>query len=905
MADETPIEPFDRLHAGLAGKIGPLFQSSGGREDGLSGRQVGPYKLLQRIGSGGFGDVYMAEQQEPVCRRVALKVIKLGMDTRQVIARFEAERQALAMMDHPNIARIFDAAATETGRPYFVMELVKGEPITAYCDRENLSIAERLDVFLQVCHAVQHAHQKAVIHRDIKPSNVLVSTVDGRPLAKVIDFGIAKATDRRLTEKTLFTEFQQMVGTPEYMSPEQAGGSIDIDTRSDIYSLGVLLYELLTGTPPFDSLQLRSAAYGEMQRIIREVEPPKPSVRLSGLRPQRQMTGGRAHTRPAPATEPSRKDFRGSSIEDVAQRRRTDPPTLRRTIRGDLDWIVMKCLEKDRTRRYEAANDLAQDIRRHLGGEAVLAASPSAAYRLRKFVRRHRVAVGSGLAVLLALLAGLGVALSGLRAAVRARDAEEQAKIAAESARQDALLNEQMARNEAARSQATLDFVSDMFGAVDPVLAQGHDVTVAEVLDPAAEKVADAFAGQPDAEALVRGMLGQAYTNVARYPRAVRELERAWTLHGSAGRAVDEEALTVLHNYGVAVLQAGDVPRGRELLQQAYDQRLAALGGEHRHTLETRSMLALARQLAGDGPGAIADLRAVLIDQEQSLGKSDRNTLESQCSLADMLVSAGQFEEAVATAREAAQRAVAEFGADSPTALTARSIEAEALKTLGRFDEARERLEEVVASKTKLYGEGHPSTLVSLDVLAGTLAQLHQDEQALALARTVAARATQTLGERHPVTLTYLNNLAQALRRAGLLDEAEPIYRRVLALRGETGGERSQEALVVMSNLGLLLMQRGRAGEALPLLRDALDGFRRELPGNHWMLGVALVNLGRCETALQHFPEAEKSLTDAHALLSEGLGSGHGRTLAARAALAELYEAWEKPDQARIWRGSP
>jgi ankyrin repeat protein len=329
------------------------------------GDRIGRYKLLEQIGEGGFGVVWMAEQEEPVRRRIALKIIKLGMDTREVVARFEAERQALAMMDHPNIASVFDGGATDTGRPYFVMELVKGIPITGYCDANQLSTRERLELFMQVCHAVQHAHHKGVIHRDLKPSNILVTVKDDRPVPKVIDFGVAKATQARLTEKTLFTRFQQWIGTPAYMSPEQAGlGSLDVDTRSDIYSLGVLLYELLTGRTPFDMQRLLAAGYDAVMRTIREEEPPKPSTCLSTLK----------------AEELSR----------VASRRHADPAKLEHVVRGDLDWIVMKALEKDRTRRYETASDFARDIRRHLGSEPVSAAAPGLVYRARKFVRRNR-----------------------------------------------------------------------------------------------------------------------------------------------------------------------------------------------------------------------------------------------------------------------------------------------------------------------------------------------------------------------------------------------------------------------------------------------------------------------------------------------------------------------------------
>jgi serine/threonine protein kinase len=331
------------------------------------GTVIGRYKLLEKIGEGGMAVVYMAQQEQPIRRKVALKIIKLGMDTKQVIARFEAERQALAIMDHPNIAKVLDAGATETGRPFFVMELVQGLSITEYCDQNGLSTKDRLALFIQVCHAVQHAHQQGIIHRDIKPSNVMVTMHDGNPIPKVIDFGIAKATNQRLTEKTLFTRYAHIIGTPAYMSPEQAELSdLEIDARSDIYSLGILLYELLTGAMPFSEEELREAGYVEMQRIIREEEPTKPSTKISTL---------------------------GEILADVAKCRASTPDLLAKTVRGDLDWIVMKALEKERNRRYDTASALAIDIKRHMDMEPILARPPQAAYRLKKFLRRNQTQV--------------------------------------------------------------------------------------------------------------------------------------------------------------------------------------------------------------------------------------------------------------------------------------------------------------------------------------------------------------------------------------------------------------------------------------------------------------------------------------------------------------------------------
>jgi serine/threonine protein kinase/tetratricopeptide (TPR) repeat protein len=405
---------------------------------------LGRYKLLQQIGEGGCGVVYMAEQEEPVRRRVALKVIKLGMDTKSVIARFEAERQALAIMDHPNIARVLDAGATEAGRPFFVMELVRGIKITEYCDQNKLSTEDRLNLFTQVCRAIQHAHQKGIIHRDIKPSNILVTLHDGIPVPKVIDFGIAKATQGRLTDQTLFTAFEQFIGTPAYMSPEQAEMSgLDVDTRSDIYALGVLLYELLTGKTPFDTKELLASGLDKLRHAIREEEPERPSTRLRTMLQE--------------------------DLTTTASCRKTDPPKLIHLVRGDLDWIVMKTLEKDRTRRYETANGLAMDVERHLNNEPVLARPPSNLYRLQKLVRRHKAAVAGISAVCLALLIGLGFSLYLF---IQEREARQRA-VAAE--REQALLRKQaedaLAIQAQLRGRAQL---ADKLTAAGRLMSEGH-----------------------------------------------------------------------------------------------------------------------------------------------------------------------------------------------------------------------------------------------------------------------------------------------------------------------------------------------------------------------------------------------------------------------------------------------
>ncbi|MGE3244163.1 MAG: serine/threonine-protein kinase, partial [Pirellulales bacterium] len=464
---------------------GPL--QTGGHLGTVAGSNIGPYKLLQQIGEGGFGAVFLAEQERPVKRRVALKVVKPGMDTREVIARFEAERQALALMDHPNIAKVYDAGATVEGRPYFVMELVHGVPITEYCDECQLPTRTRLELFGTVCRAVQHAHQKGIIHRDLKPTNVLVAIQDGQPTPKIIDFGVAKAINQQLTEHTLMTAFAQILGTPLYMSPEQAELSpLGVDTRSDIYSLGVLLYELLTGTTPFDKQRFRTSSYDELRRIIREEEPPRPSARISTLS--------------------------ADAVTTLAERRRTDRRRLQQTVRGELDWIVMKCLEKDRNRRYETANGLARDIERYLSDEPVTACPPSVSYRFGKFARRNKVALAAaaaGAAVLLMVLVGL--AASNRMIAAERTQADEQRQIAQEKAAEEERAS-QLAKAEATKANEVVALMQDMLSAAHPDSADGKNFTVRELLDEFSTGLGERLSDQPEVEATLRQIIGSAYT---------------------------------------------------------------------------------------------------------------------------------------------------------------------------------------------------------------------------------------------------------------------------------------------------------------------------------------------------------------------------------------------------------
>jgi serine/threonine protein kinase len=554
------------------------------------GTWIGPYKLLQPIGEGGMGVVYMADQGKPVRRRVALKIIKPGMDTGQVIARFEAERQALALMDHQHIAKVLDAGATDTGRPYFVMELVKGIPITDYCDRNRLAIADRLELFIMVCQAVQHAHQKGIIHRDLKPSNVMVTMIDGAAVPKIIDFGVAKAMGQQLTERTLYTGVAQLIGTPLYMSPEQAEFSgVDVDTRSDIYALGVLLYKLLTGTTPFSAKTFRTAGYDEIRRIIREQQPPRPSTRISTLE--------------ATATA-------------ISANRQTDPRRLRRLMRGELDWIVMKALDKDRNRRYETANGLAADLRRHLNHEPVEAGPPSARYRLRKFGRRNRVALATATVVATALVAGTVVSTW---EAIRAVKAEGLAQ----TRLGEAMLARREANRRATEAREVVDFlINDMIGAASPSRTQGKIPTVDQVLAQADQNIAQRFADRPLIEASIRKALGEAYLELGQYPKAEEHAGRAVELRLAhlgpehADTIAAQNALgwaVVWHTRMASLASMADLPEKVEEARILSTKVLATarkvLGPEHKETLRSVEVLgwALSLQNKHDEARALAE----------------------------------------------------------------------------------------------------------------------------------------------------------------------------------------------------------------------------------------------------------------------------------------------------------
>jgi serine/threonine protein kinase/tetratricopeptide (TPR) repeat protein len=856
------------------------------------GDHIGRYKLLQQIGEGGWGVVYMAEQEDPVHRRVALKVIKPGMDTKQVLARFEAERQALALMDHPNIAKVHDGGATDNGRPYFVMELVRGIKITDYCDQNNLPTAKRLELFIQVCKAIQHAHQKGIIHRDIKPSNILVTLHDGVPVPKVIDFGIAKATEQRLTDKTLFTALEQFIGTPAYMSPEQAEMSgLDIDTRSDIYSLGVLLYELLTGQTPFDPKEMEAAGLDGIRRLIREKDPPKPSTRLSSLTAAEQTT--------------------------VARCRQVEPPKLIDLVRGDLDWIVMKCLEKDRTRRYETANGLAREVERFLSDEPVTARPPSGLYKLQKVVRRHRFFVAAAGAVSAALVFGLVAstweairAKRAEREQSRLRDAAQRSQANESRLRQEAENERKVAQTQATKSQEVARFLETMLQGVGPSVALGRDTTMLrEILDDTAVRVGTDLTNQPAVELELRLILGETYELLGLYHQAEEMAAGAvqlglWRL----GRESVPLA-SALDLLGWAQWRLGEYTQAETVVRQALAMRTKLLGSEHPALAD--SLQKLAHILASQEryvESAEAALQALAL-RRKAYGAQHRTVAISLGDLANVLWRGGHARQAEPYAREAVALHRKLLGNECYETSTALNKLAMILETLGHLAEAEGLMREALAIQRKLLDRKHPELPFSLRILGRILAKEGNLPEAEATYREALAILGNIPGDTETAVsadlAATLDEWGLSLRDSGRLTEAEPVFNDELhILRAQPASDPAQLA-GALTHLALTFLFERRFEEAEPLLRESL-AIRKDTAPDDWRFFNNQSQLGGCLLERGNYAQAEL-------LLLSGYEGMHQRAAAiadplrprlkeALQRLTQLYTAWHKPEQAAEWQ---
>jgi tetratricopeptide (TPR) repeat protein len=707
-------------------------------------------------------------------RKVALKIIKPGMDTKQVMARFEAERQALAMMDHPSIAKVLDAGATESGRPYFVMELVRGIPIVDYCDRNRLAIDDRLELFVLVCRAVQHAHQKGIIHRDLKPSNIMVTMIDGAAVPKVIDFGIAKAMGQQLTEKTLFTAFAQLIGTPLYMSPEQAEFSgVDIDTRSDIYSLGVLLYELLTGTTPFDADTFRKAAYDEIRRIIREDEPPKPSTRIGSLE--------------ATATA-------------VSASRQTDTRRLQKSLRGELDWIVMKALEKDRRRRYDTAAGLAADLRRHLNHEPVDAGPPTASYRLRKYARRNRFVLATAAVVSVALVSGTAVSTWQAIRAMRAEGlaasrfvAERTARLEVTQGRNRADIARQDADRRAAEAQEVVDFlINDLIGAASPSRAQGTIPTVDQILARADQHIAKKFADRPLIEASIRHALGQAYEELGQFAKAEEHAARAVKL------------------------------------------RLGRLGPEHAETIAAQNALGFDLHRQRQSEKARSLMTPVLETARKVLGPEHEETLQSMHVMAAALSGLDKHDEARALDEELLAIRKRVLGPEHPKTLGTMNNLAVVYRAIGNLEKAKQLYEQILAIALRDQ-PNHPRTFISMSNLADLYGGVEQHDRRFDLARRLVEGRVRILGLAHPFTQQAIGTYFDSARR----DRAncEGAGKTLGPILDRSRRELGPQAELTIALTGWLANTRGMLGQpeeavvlvdSLPENREALN-VREEL----------------------------------------------------------------------------